>query len=256
MAQNTWISDAFAVIRRLALGAALALLPGLALADGPVSFKATDGVEITGDFYGQASGTRPLVLLFHMASSNRGEYKAIAPKLNALGFDALAIDQRSGGTGFGSRNETVARLGRSTGFDEALKDLDAALTFARSEKPARPVIIWGSSYSASLVFLLAAARPKDVSAVLSFSPGEYLGRSVKDAAKQVNVPIFVTSASDSGEIGAARVILTAAGTPATRKTQFVPKAGVHGSSTLDPARNPSGAQENWSAVTAFLTGLK
>jgi hypothetical protein len=32
----------------------------------------------------------------------------------------------------------------------------------------------------------------------------------------------------------------------------VPKVGVHGSSTLNPAKDPQGAEDNWSAVTNFL----
>lgn len=240
--------------------AVLLLLAGsfMARADGPVTFKAADGLVVSGDYYGSAERDRPLLLLFHMASSNRGEYRAIAPRLAGLGWDALAIDQRSGGAGFGARNETVGRLGRSTSFDEAFKDLEAALAWARADKPGRTVVIWGSSYSAALVFLLAAKHEKDVAAVMSFSPGEYLGRagSVKDAASKVSAPIFVSSASDGGEIGVARAILAAAATPAAHKAQFVPKAGLHGSSTLDPARNPGGAAENWVAVTAFLAAIK
>jgi dienelactone hydrolase len=244
------------IVRTLIAGLAWAFAAGAALADQPVAFKASDGLEVGGTYYGTPGSSRPLVLLFHMASSNRGEYRAIAPRLNQLGFDALAIDQRSGGAGFGARNETAARLGRGATFDEALKDLEAALAWARGQKPARPIIVWGSSYSASLVFLLAASHPGEIAGVLSFSPGEYLNRSgaVREAARKVGVPVFVSSASDSGEISEARAILAAAASPS--KTQFVPKSGLHGSSTLDPARNPRGAEENWTAVAAFLDRLK
>ena len=114
---------------------------------------------------------------------------------------------------------------------------------------------WGSSYSAALVFLLAA-KHKEVKAVLAFSPGEYLsGQSVGRAAAQLKVPIFVTSAKNSVEIADTKAILAAAGS--SEKIQFVPRlAGIHGSSTLREDRNPQGAAENWDAVKAFLTGLK
>jgi len=57
---------------------------------------------------------RKLPHLFHQAGSNRGEYAMIGPMLAALGFNALAIDQRSGGNAWGRTNETVKRLGKST----------------------------------------------------------------------------------------------------------------------------------------------
>jgi hypothetical protein len=113
----------------------------------------------------------------------------------------------------------------------------------------------GSSYSAALVFEVADEHMNEVSAILAFSPGEYLDTSdaVASAARRVHVPIYVTSSSDADEIEAGRAILSAA--PARTKTQFVPKFGVHGSSTLIEARNPKGAAENWNHVLAFLSAL-
>jgi dienelactone hydrolase len=222
----------------------------------PVSFSAADGVQIFADYYPAESKSKPLILLFHQAGSNRGEYAPIAPMLAALGFNALALDQRSGGALFGRDNETVRKLGRSTGFGEVIRDMEAALHWSRDNGHTGPVIVWGSSYSAALVLLFAARHPQDVAAVLAFSPGEYLGGSdtVGHAAAQVAVPVFVTSASTPDEVAAAKVILAAS--PATLKVQFVPKlAGVHGSSTLRSDRNPKGAAENWAAVRDFLAAL-
>jgi hypothetical protein len=78
----------------------------------PVSFVTSDNVTIFADYYGGRDAGRPLILLFHQAGSNRAEYAPIAPMLVALGFDALAIDQRSGGSLWGHANETVQHLGR------------------------------------------------------------------------------------------------------------------------------------------------
>ena len=82
---------------------------------------------------------------------------------------------------------------------EALHDLEAALQWAKSSGQTGPIMVWGSSYSAALVFLLAAShRRGEVKAILAFSPGEYLHGSstVRKAAAQVSIPIFVTSAKD------------------------------------------------------------
>lgn len=217
-----------------------------------VTLRAADGVEVHGTFY-PAPAPRGLILLFHQAGSSKGEYATIAPRLVAEGYSALAIDQRSGGTLF-SRNETAAGLRHPASYLDAKQDLEAALAWGKQQ--AGPVILWGSSYSAALVFLVAAERPQAVRAVLAFSPGEYLGRPtlVRDAAARVEVPIFVTSADDPGEIGTAREILAAA--PAAVKDQYVPaQGGIHGSSTLIRSRDPKGAAANWRAVLAFLARL-
>lgn len=241
-----------AMISAIILAALAGLHPALA---EPVTLTTADSVAVFGEYYGTGDKSRPLILLFHMAESNRGEYETIAPRLNALGFNALAIDQRAGGRLWGRDNATVRKLGRSTGFTEALPDIEAAIAYAKSSGHSGKLILMGSSYSASLVFAAAAKHPDEVAAVLSFSPGEYFGPrlNVGAAAARLHVPVFVTSADDAGEIGAARAIIAGVKGP---KTQFIPKAGNHGASTLREDRNRAGAAENWRAVEAFLTGLK
>ncbi|MGB6768959.1 MAG: hypothetical protein WBE50_12885, partial [Methyloceanibacter sp.] len=87
-----------------------------------ISFTASDRVQVFADYYSAGSKAKPLILLFHQAGSNRGEYATIGPMLATLGFNALAIDQRSGGNAWGRTNETVKRLGKSTDYAEALHD--------------------------------------------------------------------------------------------------------------------------------------
>lgn len=218
---------------------------------GPVSLQARDGVTISGLVY-EARQPKGIILLFHQAGSSKAEYATIAPRLAAAGFTALAIDQRSGGTLYGP-NETVSRLGKPATYEDAKADLEAAFDWALPRH--LPIILWGSSYSAALVFEVGAEHMNQVSAILAFSPGEYLDTSgaVARAAGRVQVPIYVTSSSDADEIQAGREILSAA--PARVKAQFVPKFGVHGSSTLIETRNPKGAAENWNHVLAFLSAL-
>ena len=239
--------QALALAAAMALGAAS---PIPAVAMEPVTFKAADGVAVFADTYPARGRARAAILLFHQAGGSAAEYAGIAPRLADAGFDAIAVDQRSGGSGFGRVNRTVAALGGATGYLAALPDLEAALAFAKARTPGQKIIVWGSSYSASLVFLLAAGHRGDVAALLAFSPGEYLGGArVREAAAKVACPVFVTSASAASEISAARTIVAAAGGQAI---QYAPKQGVHGSSTLDVNANPRGAADNWSAVEAFL----
>lgn len=215
----------------------------------PLVIKAADGVAIHGALYA-APNPKAIILLFHQAGSGKGEYATIAPRLNALGYTALAIDQRSGGDLFGI-NETARDIGGEPGYLDAKADLQAALDWAKPQ--GKPIILWGSSYSSALVFLVAAENPGAVAALLSFSPDEYLGKPdlVRESAVKLAVPVFVTSAKSVGEVAAAKAIVAVV--PGTGNIQAVPAiAGVHGSSTLIIDRNPSGAEDNWRAVEAFL----
>ena len=223
----------------------------------PVVITAADGAKVFGEFWSAAGPKAPLVLTFHQAGSSRAEYAPIAPRLNKAGFSVLAIDQRSGGNEFGGKNQTVDARGRSTSYDAALPDLEAALAWGKAKANGGPVLVWGSSYSAALVFLLAARHPADVQGLLAFSPGEYLGKpdAVSKAAQQLRVPVFVDQSSDEDEIEQARSILKVAAS--ADKTQFIPrKNGIHGSATLRADRNAAGAEENWTAVLAFLAKFK
>jgi alpha-beta hydrolase superfamily lysophospholipase len=220
-------------------------------APSSLHFTAADGVTVFALSYAHAGRARGTILLFHQAGSNKSEYDFIAPRLAKAGFDAVAVDQRAGGNLFGKPNQTVNKLGGETGYEAALPDLEAALAHAKVTAPGQKVLVWGSSYSASLVFVLAAKHPEEISAVLSFSPGEYFGAtSVSGAAAKVTAPVYITSASDTGEVAEAKAIANAV--PAGLATQFVPRHGVHGASTLRKDQNPKGLVENWAALEAFL----
>ena len=227
----------------------LALLPAVPAAAQPVRFRAADGRPVFGDLREAQGSPRGTILLFHMAGSNLGEYAPIAPVLNELGFDTLAIDQRSGGPMWGRTNRTVGRTPMLY-WAAAAPDLDGALSFARKHLPG-PVLAWGSSYTAALVFDLAARHPADVAGVLAFSPDEYVsGVSVHGAAAMLRVPVFITMASDPREVAAARKV--AAAVRGGRVSLHLPNQGLHGSQTLRADRNPVGWTRVWLAVRSFL----
>jgi dienelactone hydrolase len=223
------------------------------IATSDVTFKASDGVVIYGRYY-HAAAPRALIVLFHQAHSSKDEYKTIAPRLAAAGYSALAIDQRSGGTLYGP-NQTVEALGHSADYLDAQRDLEAALSFAETQK--LPIVLWGSSYSASLTVVVASEHVKEIRGLAVFSPGEYFDQSpsmIRDAAAKITVPFFVTSSKDPEEIAAAKAILAAS--PAALKVQYVPTTGgIHGASTLIASRDPDGAEDNWKAILGFLARL-
>lgn len=214
-----------------------------------VTFQAADGVTIHGNFY-PAQDPKALILLHHQAGANRSEYSDIAPRLAAAGYSALAIDQRSGGTMFGTGNETVIELGESQPYEAARQDIEAAIDWAEGQK--LPVLALGSSYSAA-VATLAAADHGELQGLLLFSPGEYLedGSAVTTAARRLTMPLFVTSAREPEEVADARAIVAAA--PSEDKVFYLPPdGGAHGASALRSDRNPKSAGGVWNAMNAFL----
>lgn len=211
---------------------------------------AADGTKVTAELYDAGDKAKPMVLLFHQAGSNLGEYRTIAPRLVRLGFNALAIDQRSGGKRWGRENATVTARGGSAKYAEALPDLEAALKWSRDNGYSGATVAWGSSYSAALVFLLAAKHPGAVSGVVAMSPGEYLRArkgAVAAAAKQIAGRIPVLVVTPPKERAVAKTISEAAGVEL-----HLPSRSVHGSSMLVTEQNPAAA-DVWPLVERFLT---
>ena len=220
-----------------------------------LTFAAEDGVTIEADVYTPSEKASALIIVYHQAGWSRGEYREIAPKLAALGYRVMAVDARSGKAVNGVSNEAAKSAksrGLPTSYLDAYADLDAALGFARQRFRPKRVIVWGSSYSAALVFRLAAEHPDQVSALVAFSPGEYFrnqkGASyVESLAKRVKCAVFVTSARS--ERNRVKAIFDAV--PGTRKVLFTPQSeGKHGSRALWDKSPDSAAY--WTAVTSFL----
>ncbi len=221
-----------------------------------ITFSSKDGTNVTADLFMPYPATAPFILLFHQARSSRGEYRAIAPELNAAGFNAMAVDLRSGGAFNGVANETaklVEAKGRSASYLDTLPDMEAAIDLARKDYARGKLIIWGSSYSASLALKIAGDTPESVDAVLAFSPGEYfdnLGKGtnfITNSVAAITVPVFITSMPDERD----HWLSMYEKIPSTKKVKFLPKTeGVHGSSMLLESSDAS--KEVWKAVKAFL----
>ena len=222
-----------------------------------VTFPTTDNLTVTADLYWTGDANAAFILLFHQADYSRGEYLEIAPKLNALGYNCLAIDQRSGGGVNDIINEThkaAKAAGLPTSYTDAYADLQSALSYVESTYAPKKLIVWGSSYSSSLALILASEHPDEIAAVLAFSPGEYFkldGKKVADYAANITQSAFITSAKSEGKSwrGIADQIKSVG------SVFFVPEGnGRHGSSALfDKTANSA---EYWTAVEQFLASLK
>jgi alpha-beta hydrolase superfamily lysophospholipase len=214
-----------------------------------VRFHSKDDLPVTADLY-LVPGARGCMLLCHRSHFNRGEYRETAEKLNRLGFACMAIDQRSGMNVLGVVNETYSearRKGLKTGYLDAKPDIEAAIDYAYSQNGRRPVILVGSSYSASLALLIAVRNPR-VKSVIAFSPGDYIkGNKLAESLRDFAKPVYVTSAKK--EIAETTRLLKHVSQEYL--TQYKPKAeGAHGSRVL--WSKTVGNEEYWESLTKFL----
>ncbi len=220
-----------------------------------IEFNSLDYLKISAHLY-QIDDTSPVILLCHQARYNKFEYAGVAERLNKMGFNCLAIDQRSGGPIGNKQNLTYLRarkLNKGVDFLDAEIDIKAAILYL-SDRFNSKIILWGSSYSSSLALYLAAEM-KEVSAVLSFSPGNYLTAdkgSLIDVLSDFKKPIFVTSSKSEAK-GVTKLLAKHKLTK--DQVHFIPDGnGHHGSRAL--WINQIGGDEYWIAVGLFLKRLK
>lgn len=227
-----------------------------ASASETIKIKAADGVEVTVDLHIAHPDTVPFIILYHQAGWSRGEYLEIAPTLNQLGFNCMAVDQRSGKAVNNVENQTFVsarQMMKETKYIDALPDMNAAINHAKEFLAKGDLIVWGSSYSSALALKIAGDRSGDIAGVLAFSPGEYFQSMGKPkdfitlSAKKIQCPSFITSArSEKGSWWSINEAI-----PTETKVYYLPEtSGNHGSRAL--WSKFSDHLGYWDAVTAFL----
>lgn len=217
-----------------------------------ITFKANDGLNITADLYMVHEATAPFIVLYHQAGYSRGEYRSIAPVLNNMGYNCMAIDQRSGKEVNGVKNLThqeATEKGLPTEYLDAIPDMEAAYLYVKYSIKPDKIILWGSSYSSSILFYMGSEHHKNLNGILCFAPGNYFkinNKELKTFAAKITSPVFITSAKNEhanwkGIYGAIK----------SDKSYFLPQSeGKHGSKALW-TNNPN-HQEYWTAVKQFL----
>ena len=198
-----------------------------------VMFPSKDGLTMTADMY-ETKTEDPFIVLFHMAKSSRGEYKEIAQRFNKLELNAMAADLRCGREDKFIPNETNAlavRMGLDTKYLDAEQDMETAINNAYHIAK-RPVIVMGSSYSASLALKLAKGNPK-VKAVIAMSPGQYFGNKLDmaEVCKDFDKPVFMScSAKERKYVQELSALMDK-----SKTVFFAPtEGGDHGSRSLEP----------------------
>jgi dienelactone hydrolase len=221
-----------------------------------IKFSSGDGIRVTADLYMTPNPKAPMIILYHQARYSRGEYRQIAPKLNEMGFNCLAVDQRSGDSVNGVDNETHREALENqlpTEYLDAITDIEAAYVYVKHGLKPDKIILWGSSYSAALMFYMGSGHHDNLSGILAFSPAEYFkvnGRPISSFAERVTAPVFVTSSRT--EHADWKSIYEAI--PGEKRSFLPENEGRHGSKALW-SDNP-GHELYWNAVEEFLDRIK
>jgi pimeloyl-ACP methyl ester carboxylesterase len=228
------------------------LLKGIA--QEKIGFFASDNLKITADLYLKDKNL-PFIILCHQANSSRGEYSEIANRLLKLNYNCLAVDLRAGDNINYIKNETAERAINNNiphSFLDAKKDIEASIQYLKKYTH-KPIILFGSSYSASLC-LLIAKNNLNVQAVIAFSPGEYFRPElvVKDAIAGLDVPVFASATT----IEYNYVIQLLSGINENLKTIYTPASGsgLHGAKELWQTSETS--DQCWLQLLLFFQKFK
>jgi pimeloyl-ACP methyl ester carboxylesterase len=199
-----------------------------------IQFETADGVTVYGEIYTTADTpmSAPIILLFHQGGGDtRGEYSPLVPRLIAL-------------AGVGNTEYS---------YCDVYPDLEGALRFANEYGFTGRTAVWGSSYSAALVFKLGTEHPDEIDAVLAFSAasGEPMdGCRPEPYSERITQPVLALRPIREMEVSYV---------PGQMKLfqehghqTYVADPGVHGSSMLNESRVGASTEPTWSVVLTFL----
>ena len=223
-----------------------------------IDFPSKDSLMVHGHWYFNQD-TATTILLCHQARFNKYEYDSIADVLWKRGYNCLAIDQRSGGTIGDSNstwtNKTYQRAlldNKPTTYTDAEQDIQAAIDFLYT-KSTQPILLWGSSYSATLALYNGLDNDK-VKAVIAFSPGDYLADDSRDFSSilaQETKPFWVTSSKEESLDIAKLLKVTHLD---STHVHFIPQnEGLHGSKALWSRHLEN--EEYWLSLDEFLNNM-
>jgi alpha-beta hydrolase superfamily lysophospholipase len=154
---------------------------------GDVTFNTSDGVKIAATYFPGDSG-KPGIVLVHMLSRTRTDWRDFAFKAQEEGYNVLTIDLRGHG------GSTVDKMGRTMDFQKFTQtewnnlplDVAAATKFLadKSGLENSKIFLIGASIGANAALIFASSSQPPVRGVVLLSPGtEYHGLSIAGAAK-------------------------------------------------------------------------
>lgn len=223
-----------------------------------VRYPVRDSLTVTADVYrGTAGADGPTILLFHQGGgSARGEYRNITPRLLREGYNVVAVDHRGGGDRFGAPNRANVPDSVTFSYCDVLPEIDATVNLARAQGLGGPMVLWGSSYSATLALQVGARRSADVRAVVAFSPAS--GPPMRGCEAQpymgwlARAGVAALVLRPRAELGDTGRVARLEAMRREGAVVHIAEKGVHGSSMLDAERTGTGTEAEWNTVLAFL----
>ncbi len=217
-----------------------ALLVGLLLAvDGPfaaaqpVQLHGADGVPIAATLH-RASDLAPAVVLVHMFTRTRDDWRRFAERLQASGITALAIDLRGhGGSG-----------GASTPAPAMALDVQAGIDYLAAQAGARRIAVIGASLGATAALMASADDPRVGGVALVSPAADYRGVRLDAALRKYgDRPLLLVASSEDPY--ALRTVRGMVSAPATaRQVHLSPVAG-HGTQLPDRDPDVTAALVDW-----------
>lgn len=213
-------------MRRMAAAIALVAVALPAMAAGTrVTFTSTDGTTLSGEFFEAFNRPAPGVVLVHMLSRNKSDWRELPDRIRDAGITALTIDLRGHGGSSGSAGDVSAMI----------QDVRAAARWLASRANVRPdaIAIVGASLGASLALHAAIDLPQ-VRAIGLLSPSlDYRGLRTDIALiKRLGARSLWLAASTEDPL-ALRTLRDFAAETSGPREQMVSNASAHGTMLLD-----------------------
>ena len=214
-----------------------------------VKLKASDGHEL--DAYVAKPAGQPLgglVVVQEVFGVNR-HIRSVADKFAAEGFLAVApaiFDRIEKNVDLGYEGADMARamqLMQKLNIDDAVKDVDAALAYAR-KTAGKPVGVVGFCYGGTLAWL-SATRLKPAAAV-----GYYGGQIAKFADEDPHAPVMLHFGREDTHIPEADVAKVQAAHPEVEVYWY--DAGHGFNCDMRGSYNEAAAKEAFARTVAFL----
>ena len=226
------------MIARVAGGALLllAMASPASAAGRPVQLRASDGVALAATMYDASSTQAPAVVLVHMLTRTKEDWRPLAERLQAAGIAALAVDLRGHGQSEGSAAPSSAMA----------LDVQAAVSWlaGRSEVIAGAVAIVGASLGASLALLAAADAPAVRGVALLSPASDYRGVRLDAAGRKYGRrPLLLVASSDDPY--ALRTLRALAGNGPPSHEQRISGVAAHGSHLLERDPDVATALVDW-----------
>ena len=157
-------------------------------AEGEVTFKTEDGIDISGNIFGTGS---KWVILSHMYPTDQTSWFDFARELAGKGYIVLTYDFRGYGKSGGDQD-----------IPNIYKDLEAALNFVK-QYDAEKIFLIGASMGGTASLIVASKE--EVDGVVSFSSAmEFMGLSAEGTVQDIESPkLFMASQGDGGAADAA-----------------------------------------------------